>query len=143
MEPAKDTHSPRSIALEHCDAGLRVYQRWLDRSDSQTPEVVPSPNDDGWVGDAPERSFEKQIALAICRKRRPKVWRHAPIGSARLVMVYDNTSTSLFVKDESVPELLENACARAGCDKRERESVLVIRSQERVFAWGALTKGVM
>ncbi len=132
----------RSVGMEHCDAGLRVYQRWLDRADNHLPELVPSPGNDGWVGDAPERSFENQIAIAICRKRRPKVWRHAPAESNRLILVYDNTSTGIFIHDASVQHLLRNACTRAGCNERERESVLLIRSQDRVFSWGAIAKGL-
>jgi hypothetical protein len=131
------------IGLEHCDAGLRVYQRWLDRCDDEAPELTPSPNGDEWVGDAPERSFEKQIALAICRKRRPKTWRDAPLGSGCLILVYDKTSTGMLVNDAPVPHLLRCACARAQCDDRANESVLVVRSQERVFAWGAIAKGLV
>jgi hypothetical protein len=131
----------RPVAIEHCDAGLRVYQRWLDRSDNGSPELVPSPNGDGWVGDAPERTFEKQVALAICRKRQPKTWRDAPADSKRLILVYDNTSTGMFVKDASVVPLLGNACSLAGFGQQEGESVLLIRSQERAFAWGSIAKG--
>lgn len=131
------------LGLEHTDAGTSTFQRWLDQSETEDIVFLPSPNDDGWVGDGPEEGFCEQLTLAIHRKQDNKCWITAPPHCHRIMLLYDNTSTGQFVSDGQIDELLTRACRQASWGKSERESVLLVRSQGRVFAGGALRDGIL
>jgi hypothetical protein len=124
------------IALEHTDAGPRVFQRWMDTHNDDQVAMLPSPAGRGWLGDKPEQSSCKQLAMAICRKRNS--WRDAPPGGSRVIILYDNTSTSIFVDDTSVAGLLREACVNAAWGCLPDEGIMVVRSSGNVFVGGAL-----
>lgn len=124
----------RVFGVEHTDAGEPEYQRHLSETeDSADPVCVPSPNDDGWRGDMPERAFSDALRSALSHMRPEVVWRNAPSAARRWLLTYDQTNTGMFVGNNSALEFL-NAAALA--DRRWSEAyarIYLVRSQDVVL----------
>jgi hypothetical protein len=122
-------------AFEQSDAGEEQYQRWLAVTEAQTAvKFIPSPGDDGWVGDAPERAHAEAIRLAVERKSKAKFWRNAPIDAIRCVLLYDQTNTALFVDDEHAERALKSAVSASISSNMAVIAMLVRGRSEVLFA---------
>ncbi|HEV7263360.1 MAG TPA: hypothetical protein VGN83_00350 [Falsiroseomonas sp.] len=124
--------SAQPWALEHTDAGEPGYQRWLAQTgDEEGAILMPSPDDEGWLGDAPEQTFDQVIHLAVQRKNAPKFWRNAPAQAVRCILAYDQTNAGMFVSDAYALHSIERAAAAAA-----GFGVMLVRGADRVLVAG-------
>lgn len=125
------------IAIEHVDAGHRMFHRWMDRL-RPGEAWPPLSSRRAFLGDLPKTRFVRQVAIATCRKRTAKTWRHASNDSIRAIVIYDKTSTRDWVDDDEVRDLLEAARGLSGWPSNTNEALFLIREPHRVFVMGGL-----
>lgn len=132
-----------AIAIEHTDAGEPHYQRFLSeiehaRSETVGPtEVVsiPSPGGDGWIGDAPERTFIEALRASFLRKSAEQTWRNAPASAERWLLIYDQTNTSIYLSNSAAAGFLRCAAQDKGGANWPYDRIYLVRSQEIVLGW--------
>ncbi len=126
------------LAIEHTDAGEQAFQEWLRRTEKQAgASLIPSPGNDGWVGDAPERAFAADIARALATKSADHFWRNAAGAQHRCMLLHDQTNAGLFVTDHDAREILRDALAALDAATSMAWSVILVRGSGRVVVSGA------
>jgi hypothetical protein len=126
----------RVCAIEHTDAGEKEYQRHLAGNEDATESVfIPSPNGDGWAGDLPERRFDSALMAALAKKSSASVWRNAPNGAERWLLMYDQTNTRMFISHGQALERLGAVATAADREGNAYHRIFLVRDQEQVLHW--------
>ena len=113
-----------SIAIEHTDASRYEYQRRLDKFSEGHSGHFKSFGTDLQGSDA-EKVLADDIEAAIHRKSLEKVWRRAPLGSARVLLLYELSEGGEWLNDDDTLTILGNIVDRLSACTRLATVVLV------------------
>lgn len=80
-----------------------------------------------------EIGFRSDLLEAIERKSKPKFWRYAPIGSRKVLLVYDQIEGSDLIEDQNAQSMVSNILVECAMRVPAIDAVALIRSDRRVL----------